>query len=104
MKIYKYELNITDKQRIQVPGKHLRPLSVAEQYGKLMLWAIVSDEPPDFRANHTELEITIIGTGNPAPDLRQVDTFDGMRFIGTVVMSDGLVWHVFAKEVPISII
>ena len=91
MRILKYELEITDIQRIPLGTSDIRPLSVAEQNGKLMMWAEVEESyfPEGFKA---DMFVQIIGTGNPYD--RGVAARE--NFIGTVVMSYGLVWHVFA--------
>ncbi len=81
--IWKITLKITDEQIIELPAS-ARILSVANQQGKLCLWALVS---PGLLSPWT---IAIIGTGNP------IESYPG-DFIGTVVI-DPFVWHVFAKE------
>ena len=83
MRIWKFPLQITDRQVVEMPVL-ARPLSVAEQDGQLMMWAHVNEKSNEKR----NYEIRIIGTGNGMPD-------SVGNFIGTVVMSYGLVWHVF---------
>ena len=91
MKIYKYKLEITDEQVIPFPVDQIAiPLSVAEQRGELVLWAFVSTHSDMISSN--ELYVRIIGTGNPITDEINLNTF-----VGTVVMSNGLVWHVFSE-------
>lgn len=84
--IWKYELPISDKVSVPMP-RGAQVLSVAEQYGKLCVWALVSTtqekEPQRFG---------IYGTGLPAEDA------GAGYFLGTVVMPNGLVWHVFREE------
>lgn len=87
MTIYKYPLAITDGQWIKTGGRNARPLSVGEQDGRLVMWVALE---PHAENDERELFVTIIGTGNP------VDSING-QFIGTVQMSNGLVWHVFVK-------
>ena len=93
MKIYKYPLEITDRQVIPTGYLAAYPLSVAEQNGQLALWAYMDDKSiPQLRdKNNTyELVVEIVGTGQ---------NFDEtMRYVGTVVMSNGFVWHVFAES------
>ena len=92
MRILKYELRITDQQKIHTDYFHIQPLSVAEQNGKLMLWAkVYEDSPPEYQAD--SLTVNIVGTGQDSRD------FDCDDFLGTVVMSNGFVWHVFARRV-----
>lgn len=86
MTIWKFNLEITDKQTIHMPnGAHI--LSVQEQSGELCMWAMVDPEeeymPRKFR---------IFGTGHPI-DLDG----DNSGFVGTVQCKNGLVWHVFAR-------
>jgi len=81
--IWKYQLQITDEQIISVPAGS-RPISVAEQNGKLCMWAIVGSN------RSAKMRIQVVGTGNPMPDVGD--------YIGTVVMGK-FVWHVFAEEV-----
>lgn len=85
MRIYKYDLALTDKQVIQVSYK-FQPLSVQVQNNTLCLWAIV-DETDKFLVDRN---ITIIGTGNPINEPPGV-------FIDTV-QQNGYVWHVFYKD------
>lgn len=71
---------------IEIPCTH-RCLSVGEQEGRIVMWAIV-----DPTTRPVPKQISVIGTG------WQGWTMDGInakRFIGTVQMSDGLVFHVF---------
>ena len=85
--IWKYQLKITDHQHIEMPCEH-NILSVAVQNGVLCMWAEVN---PD--AYLTEVDIEIIGTGNPI-----YHTVDYERkFIGTVIMNP-FVWHVFRVD------
>ncbi len=80
--VWKYELEITDFQVREMPvGAEM--LHVADQYGKLALWARVDpDAPKASRA------IFIRGTGHG-------EIADFWPYVGTVVSSDTLVWHVF---------
>ncbi len=83
-KIYKYPLALTDRQTVRVPLGAL-VLSVAEQAGRLCLWAVVDADEKETE----ERVIFVVGTGNPLPE-------DFGAFVGTVVTADGaLVWHVF---------
>lgn len=84
--IFKYELAITDNQYLCIPSP-AEILHVGEQNGKLMLWAVV-----DNGLEMISIGISIFGTGNPASTL-------GKTHIGTVQMSNGLVWHIFRNEV-----
>jgi hypothetical protein len=82
--IYKYPLEITDRQSIAVQGFE-SILKVAEQHHNLYMWCIVN--PTAGRT--TQLSVEIVGTGNPMTDIQSKDHFD------SVLMSNGLVWHIF---------
>jgi len=89
-KIYKYELQIKDSQSFQINSDY-KILSVAEQNGKLCMWVLVNLNNPI-----TWMNIEIIGTGN------QIDEqlMQHNKFIGSVVMHNGFVWHVFDNLAP----
>lgn len=85
--IFKYELEITANQKIDIDG-YIKILKVAEQNGKLFMWYMVD---PNLRPIST-IEINIKGTGHELPD----DTHHLLgNYFDTVLMSKGLVWHVF---------
>lgn len=90
--IFKYPLEITDKQTIRVPAGGI-PLSVIEQRGNVVLYALVpEDNDPGVTK---DLEIRIVGTGCPIT----FDTVNDFPFLGTVSTEDGqLIWHVFCKD------
>lgn len=79
--IYKYVLPIGDIVPVTMP-EHAVLLSVAEQNGALCLWAEV-----DPSNREVTREIRLRGTGHPLGD-------EG-RYVGTVAMTYGLVWHVY---------
>jgi 3-oxoacyl-(acyl-carrier-protein) synthase len=85
--IYKYELDITDSQILDLPvGSKL--LSVANQNNKIVLYALVNVDVT-FKKSHT---IITHGTGHQANDV------DDATFLGTVLLHSGqLVFHVFYK-------
>lgn len=88
MRIYRYELNITDHQSVTLPlGYKLLSVAPSRQYpqGLIDMWAQVPEVAPEVNA-----DIRIIGTGNPMP----ADLHRNGQFIGTVV-AGALVWHVF---------
>ena len=85
MVVWKYELEITDRQELPLPAGAVI-LSVANQRGKLCLWAMVN---PIVITSIRCIEI--IGTGHQIQDL------GGLKYIGTVVI-DPLVWHVFERK------
>ena len=87
--IWKYPLELTDGQQVMMPaGAEI--LSVAEQNGRLCLWALV-DPAETLRLGRL---IEIHGTGNLS-----INTLRTRKFIGTCVTSGGaLVWHVFEAQ------
>ena len=88
--IWKYDLQIIDRQEIEMP-KYALILSVQMQYDHMCLWAVVTPN-----AEKTTRVIYIAGTGH------NVDHLDHTkhRFLGTVQMRGGaLVWHIFEEEV-----
>lgn len=80
--IFKYPLRETDVQEVAMP-QCSRLLSVGQQDGVPVLWALVNTDFPQ-----TERRIRIIGTGN------RISSVLG-PFIGTVQMDSGPVWHLF---------
>ena len=86
--IHKYPLEIFDIVTVEMP-RGAKAIAVAEQAGKLCLWAEVDDSesvmvPQAFR---------IVGTGNRLYG-------DEGRHIGTVICADGVqVWHVYELRV-----
>ena len=88
-KIYKYTLDILDEQLLTLPAGS-RILSVAEQYGKIVIYAIVDTE----LAGHDYFKFYIRGTGHPF-GINLVMA----RFLGTVKLYDGaIVFHVFYES------
>ena len=87
--IYKYELKITDEQYVEIEGFN-GFLKVAEQNGILYLWCIVNK---DDKSIYTA-EINIQGTGNPIKYNTKIHTGS---YFDSVLMSNGLVWHVFTN-------
>ena len=86
--IYRYELKITDYQVISTTTP---PLAVApgRNHNGIDLWAFNIEN-----VKTVPRSIYILGTGNP------ISVFlDLNRYIGTVVMPNGLVWHVFEGSV-----
>lgn len=82
--IWKCPLDIAQDLRASVMmPQGARILSAGEEDGTLMLWAVVDPGRQTVRR-----PILVRGTGHPS------DHSDG-RFVGTVHMASGLVWHVF---------
>ncbi len=82
-KIHKYTLRITDEQAVELPhGSEI--LSVQEQDGELVFWAIV----PVTRVKITHT-FSIYGTGFKITNKSNIEVYLGTVKIGR------LVWHVF---------
>lgn len=85
MKIYKYALDVTDRQDVLMPDGEI--LCVQMQYGQPMLWVLVDPDAPIVKR-----VISTYGTGNLIPEGKR-------QYIGTYQMSAGtLVWHVFEER------
>jgi hypothetical protein len=79
--VWKFPLALIDNQVVAMPeGSDL--LHVGEQYGTLTLWARVT--PTGQR--EVDRLIIVRGTGHP---------IFAQPHVGTVLMPNGLVWHVF---------
>ena len=90
--IWKYQLEITDRQEIFMPyGAKI--LSVQVQHNILCLWARVRTyQNPVFGEVKEQRVIEIIGTGNPIPELGIHEA--KRKYIGSCIMGD-FVWHIF---------
>lgn len=83
--IYKYRLQITDRQILVTPPGEI--LSAQMQGGSLCVWVLVNVSSTQ-KHEHT---IEIFGTGNPIPE-------GNRKFIATVqTMGGSLVWHIFER-------
>jgi hypothetical protein len=93
VRIYRYPLEVLDKQILELPAT-AQPLSVAPGRGadrySIDLWCLVPEIPPAVK-----YQVDIYGTGHPIG--RGEITLDpvALGYVGTAVMSDGYVWHVF---------
>lgn len=86
VKIFKYKLQLIDRQAIQIPeGGEI--LTVQYQKGNLCLWALVEEHNPIQGRL-----IRIFGTGNPIMN-------DPGNYIATVQQDHGdYVWHIFEES------
>ncbi len=84
--IWKYRMSDSREQLIQMP-EGAEVLCVQLQREHPTLWALVNP-----LASLEERAILVVGTGWPMP-------LDSVRYIGTVYQANGLVWHVFEKEI-----
>ena len=88
--IHKFELKPIGLNIVQLPT-HCSILSVAEKDGALMMWVRLDPDRPK-----APYDIAVVGTGWEAPT-DDVESQVYWQFIDTVVMSSGLVWHVFVR-------
>jgi hypothetical protein len=86
--IYKYTILVCDEFVLNLPvGAKL--LSVAEQKGEMVLYAMVIPELP-----LRPVKIRVVGTGKPIPD-----DMSEFKFLGTIKLYDGkLMFHIFYKS------
>jgi len=100
--VYKYPLEIKDVQIVEMPSASTI-LSVgiqSKEYGWTSTASYTLDEPViwalvNMEANHSmfatvKRTIHIIGIGSPIPEVQ-------LKFIGTIQMKNGLVWHIFEE-------
>lgn len=83
--IYKYTLAVRDSQSINT-YEGAKFLHVAEQHGRLTVWAQVDTLKPP-----TQVQILIVGTGNP------MWPRDDLQHIGSAICGP-FVWHVFTPR------
>ena len=88
MRIHRYPLAVRAAQAIEIPAT-ATPLSVApgRQGYYIDMWAHVPDN-----AALVSCMVYVVGTGHTTP----IEVNDA-HFVGTCVMPDQLVWHVFIE-------
>ena len=87
MKIFKYRIPFQDVE-VKIPlSEGCQVLHVGEQNNEVFIWIAV--DPDQIWTCHKRFRI--IGTGYEI----KVDDYYQLKFIGTVQMKNGLVWHVF---------
>lgn len=86
MKIYKYQLQVTDEQLLEIP-KYSKFLSLQVQYGKPCVWFLVDETSKEDEW----IKFITIGTGQQAYGISYY------TFLGTYQLLEGnLVYHVWA--------
>jgi hypothetical protein len=92
-KIYRVQIPVDGRSQMFSITGYVAALSAAPAcngiYG-VDVWYLVDDTDPKV----TEVKFSVAGTGRP---LSATETL--IDYIDTCVMSDGLVWHVFARPV-----
>jgi len=80
--IYKYPIQITDEQEIEMPFASKVIHAGLDPQGTPCLWAVV-----DTESSPEPVSVLVVGTGNPMP-------FHPERHVGSFVQGP-FVWHVF---------
>ena len=93
MKIYKYLLEPKERQIIRVNS--YTTFSVIEQHDQLFAY-VPCIELPTNEEYYVDFEFIIVGTGQTLPD--DIDEFS---FVQTVLMKNGLVFHIFYRQIYI---
>lgn len=90
--IHKFTLQPVDEQFVNIPG-FIKILSVAEQRGQIVLYAIV-DPYPDPEAEPIAVAVRVHGTGHEIPA-----RVTNWHFLGTVKLLEGvLMFHIFVDR------
>ncbi len=93
MTVLKQELEITEKAGYFLPGNIIKPLTVAEQNGNLVLYFQTDVDPLEISKSPKKyIQIFIVGTGRKGDNIIYAD------YLGTVVMSYGLVCHCYIRQ------
>ncbi len=86
--IHKYRLPHTGINYVSMPSS-AQVLHVAEQDNELTMWAMV-----DANMTYADgVEIHVYGTGSYSIS----EGVNHLNHVGTVIMTEGPVWHVFRK-------
>lgn len=85
--VWKFPLKVEDSFFVSMPdGAEILRLEV--QHRRPTLWALCDTTAPVVARS-----FIFVGTGEERPSRY----FDGCKFIGTVFMEGGLVWHLFEE-------
>ena len=91
--IYRYQLDIGYKHVINLPSVHfVLSCAPARDSYAIDMWVEVHESD----TTHDET-FFIVGTGHPMPTWSDNCTPETVTFVGTCVMSDGFVWHLYKK-------
>ena len=82
--IFKYEIPITDEVIVMELPENSALCDVNNQGDKIYMWFVV-----DVHVKLVKRYFKIIGTGH------QITGIEGLCFLRTVHMPNGLVWHIF---------
>ncbi len=90
MRIFKYVLQLTDIQTVQIPANSAVISAGLDPQDNLCIWVFV--DPDALPWNH---EVHVVGTGNPCPDLGKP-----IEFVETV-RQGAFMWHVFFNTIGV---
>lgn len=93
-RIYKYKIEIQDWFQLEIP-KGSQFLTAQLQRDELQAWFLVNcDNEQDFEdgKSRERFMFYIFGTGHP------FDERPGLRYVETIQLTNGLVFHIFLKE------
>ena len=105
-RIYKYPLDIYNEgtyvdgriKEVRIFG-FVNVLSVIEQNGDIVLYAIIDDTEAQeeiFEGEPVVIRVAIIGTGH---DGRGILNSRDWYFLDTVKLNDNLIFHIFIEEI-----
>lgn len=86
--IRKYPMPVQDRTTVVLP-RNADILHIGAQGLELFVWALVDP----LAALTVEHEYLIFGTGNEVPN-----GGEGLGHLATILVANGLVWHVFQEE------
>jgi len=84
--IFKYPIEITDKQTLQIPSQSSPLYAGLDPNGKPCIWCCVDSN----KTNH-EVTVYVVGTGNPMPERNPT-----LIYVGSFVQRS-FVWHIFMR-------
>ena len=87
MKIFKYTLGVKEHQQIVINNCRAKPLSVAVQDGRLVMWVEIYENCPG--SGDCVVDVQIIPTGEEREPVGD--------FLGTAQMTWGYVCHVYVR-------
>ena len=91
--IYRYQLEIGYKHVVNLPAIHtVLSCAPARDSYAIDMWVEVHESD----STHDET-FYIVGTGHPMPTWSDNRTPETVVFVGTCVMSDGFVWHLYKQ-------
>ena len=88
--IYKWELRLTDVQKIEMPIDS-QILSIKKQNNNVYLWALVDKNIEIVE----DKNIYIYGTGRL---INEENRKHNVSFIDTIIMDNGFSWHFFEEK------